>query len=42
MSNLLMARPEQKGVPTHLVRELNERKTLVKKDKYIQKKHEQI
>lgn len=31
MSNLLMARLEREGVPTHLVRELNERETLVKK-----------
>ena len=31
MSNLLMARLEREGVPTHLVRELNDRETLVKK-----------
>ena len=31
MSNLLMARLEREGVPTHLVRELNQRETLVKK-----------
>ena len=31
MSNLLMARLEKEGVPTHLVEELNDRETLVKK-----------
>jgi phosphoribosylaminoimidazole-succinocarboxamide synthase len=31
MSNFLMARLEEAGVPTHLVRELSERETLVKK-----------
>lgn len=31
MSNLLMARLEKEGIPTHLVRELNERETLVKR-----------
>ena len=31
MSNLLMARLEREGVPTHLVRELNQRETLVKR-----------
>ena len=31
MSNRLMQRIEQKGVPTHFVRELSERETLVKK-----------
>ena len=31
MSNLLMARLEREGVPTHLVRELNDRETLVKR-----------
>lgn len=31
MSNLLMQRLEKDGVPTHFVRELNERETLVKK-----------
>ena len=31
MSNRLMQMIEQKGVPTHFVRELNERETLVKK-----------
>ena len=31
MSNLLMSRLEQQGVPTHLVKELNDRETLVKK-----------
>ena len=31
MSNLLMGLLEKKGVPTHLVRELSERETLVKK-----------
>lgn len=31
MSNLLMARLEKEGVPTHLVRELNDRETLVKR-----------
>ena len=31
MSNLLMSRLEQQGVPTHLVEELNDRETLVKK-----------
>ena len=31
MSNFLMARLEETGVPTHLVRELSERETLVKK-----------
>ncbi len=31
MSNLLMARLEKEGIPTHLVRELNDRETLVKK-----------
>ncbi len=31
MSNLLMARLEKEGVPTHLVEELNDRETLVKR-----------
>ena len=31
MSNLLMARLEKEGIPTHLVKELNDRETLVKK-----------
>ena len=31
MSNLLMARLEKEGIPTHLVEELNSRETLVKK-----------
>ena len=31
MSNLLMARLEKEGIPTHLVEELSERETLVKK-----------
>lgn len=31
MSNLLMARLEKQGIPTHLVRELNQRETLVKR-----------
>lgn len=31
MSNLLMTRLEQEGVPTHLVRELSDRETLVKR-----------
>lgn len=31
MSNLLMARLEEEGVPTHLVEELNDRETLVKR-----------
>ncbi len=31
MSNLLMARLEKEGIPTHYVKELNERETLVKK-----------
>lgn len=31
MSNLLMSRLEEAGVPTHLVRELNQRETLVKR-----------
>ena len=31
MSNLLMSRLEQQGVPTHLVKGLNDRETLVKK-----------
>ncbi len=31
MSNLLMGRLEKDGVPTHFVRELNDRETLVKK-----------
>ena len=31
MSNLLMARLEREGVPTHLVEELNDRETLVKR-----------
>ncbi len=31
MSNLLMARLEREGVPTHLVRELNDRETLVRR-----------
>ena len=35
MSNRLMARLEKAGVPTHLVRELSERETLVKKVKIV-------
>ena len=35
MSNRLMARLEKEGVPTHLVRELSERETLVKKVKIV-------
>ncbi len=35
MSNILMARLEQLGVPTHFVRELNERETLVKRVKIV-------
>ena len=31
MSNLLMARLEKEGIPTHLVKELSDRETLVKK-----------
>mgnify|MGYP001133721744 CR=1 FL=1 len=31
MSNLLMARLEKEGIPTHLVKELNDRETVVKK-----------
>ena len=31
MSNLLMSRLEERGVPTHLVRELSDRETLVKR-----------
>lgn len=31
MSNLLMQRLENKGIPTHFVRQLNDRETLVKK-----------
>ena len=31
MSDLLMARLEREGIPTHLVRELNDRDTLVKR-----------
>ena len=31
MSNLLMQRLEEKGIPTHFVKELNDRETLVKK-----------
>ena len=31
MSNLLMARLEKEGIPTHLIKELNDRETLVKK-----------
>ncbi len=31
MSNLLMQRLEEKGIPTHFVKELSERETLVKK-----------
>ncbi|NBI11758.1 phosphoribosylaminoimidazolesuccinocarboxamide synthase [Colidextribacter sp. OB.20] len=31
MSNLLMARLEKDGIPTHLIKELNDRETLVKK-----------
>ena len=35
MSNRLMAMLEKQGVPTHFVRELNERETLVKKVKIV-------
>ena len=31
MTNLLMARLEKDGIPTHLIKELNDRETLVKK-----------
>ena len=35
MSNILMAKLEEAGVPTHFVRELSERDTLVKKVKIV-------
>ncbi len=35
MSNRLMARLERAGIPTHLVRELSERETLVKRVKIV-------
>ena len=35
MSNRLMAKLEKSGVPTHFVRELSERETLVKKDSIV-------
>ena len=35
MSNAMMAYLETKGIPTHLVKELNDRETLVKKVKIV-------
>lgn len=35
MSNVLMAEPEQQGVPTHFVQEISERETLVRRVKIV-------